>query len=53
MDRMRRAAGPNFLFAAKLTRTLTHEIDPGGVAGSGAPVSGRYCALDATATPPC
>ncbi|MEZ4602723.1 MAG: DUF72 domain-containing protein [Desulfobacterales bacterium] len=30
MDRMRRAAGPNFLFAAKLTRTLTHEIDPGG-----------------------
>lgn len=28
IDRMRRSAGPDFLFAAKLTRTLTHEIDP-------------------------
>lgn len=27
MDRMRQTAGPAFLFAAKLTRTLTHEID--------------------------
>ena len=30
MDRMRRSSGPDFLFAAKLTRTLTHEIDPAG-----------------------
>lgn len=28
IDRMRQSAGPDFLFAAKLTRTLTHEIDP-------------------------
>ncbi|RJP96344.1 MAG: DUF72 domain-containing protein [Desulfobacteraceae bacterium] len=28
IDRMRQAAGPDFLFAAKLTRTITHEIDP-------------------------
>ena len=28
IDRMRQSAGPGFLFAAKLTRTMTHEIDP-------------------------
>ncbi|PIP38988.1 MAG: hypothetical protein COX19_09630 [Desulfobacterales bacterium CG23_combo_of_CG06-09_8_20_14_all_51_8] len=28
IDRMRQSAGPDFLFAAKLTRTMTHEIDP-------------------------
>ncbi len=28
IDRMRKSAGPGFLFAAKLTRTMTHEIDP-------------------------
>jgi len=28
IDRMRQAAGSDFLFAAKLTRTMTHEIDP-------------------------
>ncbi len=27
IDRMRQAAGPDFLFAAKLTRTMTHEIE--------------------------
>ncbi len=28
VDRMRQSAGPGFLFAAKLTRTMTHEIEP-------------------------
>lgn len=28
IERMRQSAGPDFLFAAKLTRTMTHEIDP-------------------------
>jgi uncharacterized protein YecE (DUF72 family) len=28
LERQRQAAGPGFLFAAKLTRTLTHEVDP-------------------------
>jgi uncharacterized protein YecE (DUF72 family) len=28
IERMRQAAGPDFQFAAKLTRTMTHEIDP-------------------------
>jgi uncharacterized protein YecE (DUF72 family) len=28
LDRMRQTTPPNFLFTAKLTRTLTHEIDP-------------------------
>lgn len=28
IDRMQQSAGPGFLFAAKLTRTMTHEIDP-------------------------
>jgi uncharacterized protein YecE (DUF72 family) len=28
IERMRRLVGPDFLFAAKLTRTLTHEVDP-------------------------
>jgi uncharacterized protein YecE (DUF72 family) len=28
IERMRQKAPPDFLFAAKLTRTLTHEIDP-------------------------
>jgi uncharacterized protein YecE (DUF72 family) len=28
IDRMRQAGGSDFLFAAKLTRTMTHEIDP-------------------------
>lgn len=27
IERMRQAAGPDFLFAAKLTRTMTHEIE--------------------------
>lgn len=30
MERMRQRVPPGFLFAAKLTRTLTHEIDPVG-----------------------
>lgn len=30
MDRMRRRAPEDFCFTAKLTRTLTHEVDPGG-----------------------
>ncbi len=30
MDRMRRKAPEGFRFAAKLTRTLTHEVDPKG-----------------------
>lgn len=30
MDRMRRKAPEGFYFAAKLTRTLTHEVDPAG-----------------------
>ena len=30
MDRMRRKAPEEFRFAAKLTRTLTHEVDPKG-----------------------
>ncbi len=30
MDRMRRRAPEGFRFATKLTRTLTHEVDPGG-----------------------
>ena len=30
MDRMRRKAPEGFCFAAKLTRTLTHEVDPDG-----------------------
>jgi uncharacterized protein YecE (DUF72 family) len=29
MDRMRRRVSEDFRFAAKLTRTLTHEVDPG------------------------
>ena len=29
LERMHRQASPDFLFTAKLTRTLTHEIDPG------------------------
>lgn len=29
LERMRRTAGPDFRFAAKLTRTLTHEIEAG------------------------
>jgi len=29
VERQRQMAPPGFLFAAKLTRTLTHEIDPG------------------------
>ncbi len=28
IERMRQLVGPDFLFAAKLTRTMTHEIDP-------------------------
>ena len=28
IERMRRLVGPEFSFAAKLTRTMTHEIDP-------------------------
>jgi uncharacterized protein YecE (DUF72 family) len=28
LERQRQLAGPDFLFAAKLTRTLTHEVDP-------------------------
>ena len=28
IERMRRLVGPDFSFAAKLTRTLTHEVDP-------------------------
>ena len=28
IERMRQLAGPEFSFAAKLTRTMTHEIDP-------------------------
>lgn len=28
IERMRRLVGPDFSFAAKLTRTLTHELDP-------------------------
>jgi len=28
IDRMRQSAGAEFLFAAKLTRTMTHEIEP-------------------------
>jgi uncharacterized protein YecE (DUF72 family) len=28
IERMRQSAGPDFLFAVKLTRTMTHEIDP-------------------------
>jgi len=28
IERMRQTAGPGFMFAAKLTRTMTHEIDP-------------------------
>lgn len=31
--RMCEAAGPGFMFAAKLTRTMTHEIDPDGWPG--------------------
>ena len=29
LERMQRQAPPDFRFAAKLTRTLTHEVDPG------------------------
>ena len=29
IDRMRQSAGRDFLFAAKLTRTMTHEIESG------------------------
>jgi len=29
IDRMRQSAGPDFLFAAKLTRTMTHEVEAG------------------------
>ncbi|MFZ2631873.1 MAG: DUF72 domain-containing protein [Desulfosalsimonadaceae bacterium] len=29
IDRMRQSAGPDFLFTAKLTRTMTHEIESG------------------------
>lgn len=28
IERMRRLVGPDFFFAAKLTRTMTHEVDP-------------------------
>ncbi len=28
IERMRRLVGPDFSFAAKLTRTMTHEVDP-------------------------
>ncbi|MFW6332739.1 MAG: DUF72 domain-containing protein, partial [Thermodesulfobacteriota bacterium] len=28
IERMRRLVGPEFSFAAKLTRTMTHEVDP-------------------------
>lgn len=28
LERQRQMVGPDFLFAAKLTRTLTHEVDP-------------------------
>ncbi len=33
IERMRRLVGPEFFFAAKLTRTMTHEIDPDDWAG--------------------
>jgi uncharacterized protein YecE (DUF72 family) len=36
LDRMHRQAPPGFRFAAKLTRTLTHEIDPGQWRGQAA-----------------
>ena len=36
LERMHRQAPPGFRFAAKLTRTLTHEIDPGQWRGQAA-----------------
>ena len=36
VERMRRLAPPGFRFAAKLTRTLTHEVDPGQWRGQAA-----------------
>ncbi len=36
LERMHRQAPPDFRFAAKLTRTLTHEIDPGQWRGQAA-----------------
>ena len=41
MDRMRRRAPEGFRFAAKLTRTLTHEVDANEVASPGRLATGR------------
>ena len=42
IERMRQHAPPGFRFAAKLTRTLTHEVDPDQWRGTGLSIPGRH-----------